>query len=350
MAQHFLLSAKARTLSMRSIFSMSEERAYAKFCRLRWHENNGKPICPECGCVDYWKLATPRKFGCKGCGKQFSVTTDTLFKSHKMSFRKMLEAIAVFTNGHLGVSALRLTREINVSYKTAWVLAHKMREAMALDHFAEDDTLDGVIEVDGAIIGGKPKRMEEGGDNWQGLRAAVKAEQLAKKRVIVVMREREDATRNRPARVRSFLVNKESDAVPILRKLAQKGSVIHADEAKGYDPLHGFFDTKRINHSKSYSDGNACTNLAESFFSRIRRAERGVHNSMGRGYTSYYSREMAWREENRRRSNGVQFVEILMNVLASPVSRRMKGYWQRRSSDNIGDPDKADLIRALKVA
>jgi len=114
---------------MRSIFSMSEDRAYAKFCRLRWHANKGKPICPECGCVDHWKLATPRKFGCSGCGKQFSITTDTLFKSHKMSFRKMLEAIAIFTNGALGVSALRLSREINVSYKTAWVLAHKMREA-----------------------------------------------------------------------------------------------------------------------------------------------------------------------------------------------------------------------------
>lgn len=348
MAQHFLLSAQARTLSLRSVFSMSEERAYAKFCRIRWPDTKGKPVCPECGCLDNWKLATPHKYGCSGCNAQFTVTSGTIFGSHKLPFRKLLEAIAIFTNGALGVSAVRLSREIKVSYKTAWVLAHKMREAMAIDYHKDDDALEGTVEVDGAVFGGKPKRMEAGGDNWEGLRAAVKAEQLAKKRLIVVAREREDEERERPARVRTFHVRKESDAVSILRKLVKPGSVVHADEASAYDPLHGFFDTKRINHSKTYSDGIACTNLAESFFSRMRRAERGVHNSIGRGYTSYYSWEMSWREENRRRPNGDQFVMILSNALASPVSRRMKGYWQRRKSDNDNDPDKVELIRVFK--
>mgnify|MGYP001584614200 CR=1 FL=1 len=220
---------------------------------------------------------------------------------------------------------------------------------MAVDYHMDDDALEGVVEVDGAVFGGKPKRMERGGDNWEGLRAAVRADQLAKKRLIVVMREREDGERARPARVRTFHVSKESDAVPILRKLVKPGSTVHADEASAYDPLHGYFETKRINHSKSYSDGIACTNQAESFFSRMRRAERGVHNSIGRGYTSYYSREMSWREENKRRPNGDQFLMILSNAMASPVSRRMKGYWQRRRSDNDNDPDKAELIRTFKL-
>lgn len=52
MAQHFLLSAAARTLSLKKIFSEGEEAAYRRFCRLRWPENNGEPICPACGCID----------------------------------------------------------------------------------------------------------------------------------------------------------------------------------------------------------------------------------------------------------------------------------------------------------
>jgi transposase-like protein len=352
MAQHFLLTREARTLSLRSVFSMSEDRAYAKFKRIRWAATKGRPICPKCGSEKHWELIAGRKWKCSvaKCRTQYSVTSGTIFASRKLEFRKILEAVAIFTNGALGVAALRLQRDIRVEYKTAWVLAHKLREAMGIDHRDAYDELDGVIEVDGAVFGGKPKRIANDPDNWEGLRAASKAEQLAKKRLIVVVREREDEGRDRPARVRTFHVSKESDAVPIMRKLVKKGSVVHADEANQYDALHGYFDTKRINHSKSYSDGIACTNQAESFFSRMRRAERGVYNSIGRGYTSYYAREMAWREENRRRPNGDLFAMILSSALASPVSRRMKGYWQRRKSDNDNDPDKAELIRVFKLS
>lgn len=351
MAQHFLLSPEARTLSLRSVFSMSEDRAYAKFKRVRWADTGGRPVCPKCGSTKHWVLIEDRKWKCAqaNCRKQFSATSDTIFASRKLQFRKILEAIAIFTNGALGVAALRLRRDIRVQYKTAWVLAHKLREAMALDQLQDDDHLDGIVEVDGAVFGGKPKRIANDPDNWEGLRAASKAEQLAKKRLIVVIRERDDPERDRPARVRTYHVGKEGDAVPIVRKLVKKGSIVHADEASQYDPLHGFFDTKRINHSKIYSDGIACTNQAESFFSRMRRAERGVYNSIGRGYTSYYAREMAWREENRRMANGSQFGAILRNALASPVSRRMKGYWQRRRSDIRTDPDKAELLKALNA-
>lgn len=351
MSQHFLLSSAARTLSLRSIFSMSEERAYAKFKRIRWDATKGRPVCPKCGSQNHWELIANRKWKCSvaKCRTQFSVTSGTIFASRKLEFRKILEAIAIFTNGALGVAALRLQREIKVEYKTAWVLAHKLREAMGIDYLDAYDELNGVVEVDGAVFGGKRKRIANDPDNWEGLRAASKIEQLAKKRLIVVMREREDETRERPARVRTFHVSKESDAVPIMRKLVKKGSVVHADEASQYDSLHGYFDTKRINHSKSYSDGIACTNQAESFFSRMRRAERGVYNSIGRGYTSYYALEMSWREENKRRPNGDLFSMILSNALASPISRRMKGYWQRHQAENENDPDKAELIRALKL-
>ncbi len=107
------------------------------------------------------------------------------------------------------------------------------------------------------------------------------------------------------------------------------GSILHADEATGWDRLHACFLTKRINHSESYSDGEACKNQAESFFSRIRRAEIGIHHRIAGHYLGAYASEMAWREDHRRVSNGVQYLTAVNAALTHPVSRQWKGYWQR---------------------
>ena len=74
------------------------------------------------------------------------------------------------------------------------------------------------------------------------------------------------------------------------------GSVIHADEASHWDSLHARYLTKRINHSVCYSDGQASTNMAESFFSRLRRSEIGIHHHFAGPYLSAYADEMAWRD------------------------------------------------------
>ena len=87
--------------------------------------------------------------------------------------------------------------------------------------------------------------------------------------------------------------------------------------------------TKRINHQQSYSDGEACTNMAESFFSRLRRAEIGTHHHIAGRHLEAYSREMAWRENHRRVSNGEQFIIAAHSALAHPVSREWKGYWEK---------------------
>lgn len=86
---------------------------------------------------------------------------------------------------------------------------------------------------------------------------------------------------------------------------------------------------KRINHSVAYSTPEACTNQAESFFSRLRRAEIGTHHSVAGPYLSAYAGEMAWRENNRRVSNGEQFAMIVNAAAEHPMSRQWKGYWER---------------------
>jgi hypothetical protein len=86
------------------------------------------------------------------------------------------------------------------------------------------------------------------------------------------------------------------------------GSTVYADEATHWDALHARFLTKRINHSEAYSDGDAGTNQAESFFSRLRRAEIRIHHHVAGPYLAAYAREMAWRENNRRINNGEQYL------------------------------------------
>ena len=93
------------------------------------------------------------------------------------------------------------------------------------------------------------------------------------------------------------------------------------------DALHSRYLTKRINHQVAYSADGACTNDAESFFSRLHRSEIGIHHSISR-HLAAYAGEMAWREDNRRRSNGEQYLLASMRHWYIP-SRTWKGYWQR---------------------
>jgi transposase-like protein len=131
MAQHFLLSAAARTLSLRKIYKAGEQAAYETFCQMRWPETNGEAVCPQCGCTETYTITTRRKFKCKACHHQFSVTSGTIFASRKMDFVDLLAAICILVNAAKGVSMVQLSRDLDCQYKTAFVLAHKLREAMA---------------------------------------------------------------------------------------------------------------------------------------------------------------------------------------------------------------------------
>lgn len=108
-----------------------------------------------------------------------------------------------------------------------------------------------------------------------------------------------------------------------------QGSIVHADEAAGWDRLHAHYEMRRINHSVAFSQDDACTNQAESFFSRLRRAEWGQHHHISGKYLLAYAREMAWREDNRRQANGSLHQMAAGAALGHPVSRIWAGYWQR---------------------
>ncbi len=161
MSQHFLLSANARTLSLAKVMRLSNAEAYQTFARIRWAQNDGEPFCPRCGCVAVYAYRSRPIYKCQGCESQFSITTDTIFASRKLPLRDLLAAIAIFVNGAKGISALQLSRDLDCQYKTAFVLAHKLREAMGAE--MKNRKLSGHVEVDGAYFGGyvRPENRKE---------------------------------------------------------------------------------------------------------------------------------------------------------------------------------------------
>lgn len=183
MSQHFLLSSKARGLSLAKLFSMSEEQAKDLFAELRWSETEGSPVCPACGHKEFYSIKTRNQFRCKDCAHTYSVTSNTIFANNKLPIKTYLIAIAIFTNAVKSVSALQLSRDLNCQYKTAWVLAQKIRESLLINR--NEEKLDGVCEIDGVYTGSyiRPK-------NDINKRIDRRKVFMPKKRVIISIRQR----------------------------------------------------------------------------------------------------------------------------------------------------------------
>jgi transposase-like protein len=149
---HILLSAKARTLSLREVFAMSDDQAFETFREVRWGRD-GKPACPACGVVaEHWFLPSRHQWRCRDCGHTFSVTSGTIFAHHKLPLQVYLGAVAIYTNAVKGLSALQMSRDLDVQYKTAFVLMHKLRQSL-MDQ-RDETPLAGEVQVDGGYVGG----------------------------------------------------------------------------------------------------------------------------------------------------------------------------------------------------
>ena len=207
---------------------MTDLEAYDTFKQVRWE--NGEPVCPRCGGFAVYEYRSRRVFKCKACGAQFSVTTGCIFASRKLPYRVILAAIAIFTNGAKGISALQLSRDLDVQYKTAFVLAHKLREAIGAD--MKGRKLSGTVEIDGAFFGGyvKPENKKE---DRKDRRLA--ENRSGKRRAVVIMRERKGKSF-------PFVADDEGDAMQEIQQRVTDGSTVHADEASCWDALHARFD------------------------------------------------------------------------------------------------------------
>jgi transposase-like protein len=322
MPQHFLLSSRARTLSLATVFRLTDAEAEATFRRIRWADTGGKPVCPACGSPDAYDCRRPNgatRFRCRACQKDFSITSGTLFAWLKRPLRTYLAAIVIFCNEHKGKSMLAMSRDLGLSYKAAFVLCHKMREAMAAT--MRGCLLGGegkTVEVDGAYFGGyvKPTNLRE-----KRIDRRLAQHLTGKRKSVVIIRER--GGDSLPA-----VFKAEGRATRFIKERIRRGTVVHADEAAAWDPLHAMFKVRRINHAQAYSLDGACTNWAEGYVSRLRRAESG-HGHISGPYLLRYAQEAAFREDRRRASNGEQVSKVVALAMTTKPSVDFAGYWQR---------------------
>ena len=114
-----------------------------------------------------------------------------------------------------------------------------------------------------------------------------------------------------------------------VRSRIAKGTIVNADDSANWNALHARFEMKRVDHAEAYSLDGACTNWAEEFFSRMRRAEIGHHHHVAGPYLLRYAQEASWREDNRRLSNGEQVNRVAALALSNRPSVDFSGYWQR---------------------
>lgn len=199
-----------------------------------------------------------------------------------MDFTELLAAIALFVNGAKGSSMLQMSRDLDCQYKTAFVLCHKLREALAGERKGIE--LDGVVEVDGMYVGGHIRPANVAADRVDRRLAEY---QTGKRRVVVAFRERE-------GRTLPFVAKHESEGVELASKHVDRMAVIHADEASHWDGLYAGWQVERINHSEAYSLDGVCTNQVESYFSRLRRMIQGQHHHVSPQYLYQFANHAAW--------------------------------------------------------
>lgn len=320
--QHYLLTAKARSFSLLQIARLSDDEAFDMFKDARWPEG---VRCPKCDHHDHYWLGTRKQWRCKCCKHTFSVTSGTIFNNRKLPLSTYLAAIAIYTNAVKGISAMQLMRDLDVQYKTAFVLAHKLRESLMDD---ETPVLDHEVEVDAAYVNGhvRPKNRLQ---NRIDRRLA--KNQDPEKRAIYVARERHENEGMGGFKTVTAVARSENETSikAFVKKHVAKGAMVSADENRSYDALHASYKMERVNHSKEYVGANGeNTNQAESFFSRFRRMQLGQVHKFGNLYLNRYANEAAYREDTRRQSNGEIFFNIMERCADKPVSRHFKGYWQ----------------------
>jgi hypothetical protein len=177
-----------------------------------------------------------------------------------------------------------------LSYRSPFVLLHKLREAMA-EEIKGRPYWRGRQTIDGSYFGGYVRSA-----NVKAHRRdrRLTRNQSGKRKVVAIVRERDG--NSVPA-----VFNSEGQAASFIRAHIAKGTVMH--EAAPWDNPHERFEVKRINLQEAYSLDGACTEMAE-YFSRLRRAEIGIQHHVAGAYLLRYAQESSWREDNRRVSDG----------------------------------------------
>lgn len=266
---------------------------------LLWPEG---PTCPHCGNADAKRITKlagkstrPGVYKCKECRKPFSVTVGTVFERSHIKLHQWVYATHLLSAGKKGTSSLQISRMLGVTYKTAWFMTHRIREAMRELGLTPMGGEGEIVEADETYYGKpetsrvSPRRLKEG-------RPYIKGDKKWNNRPIVSLVQR-------GGKVRSFHVAvADKDTVQkIVRENIAAETRLHTDESRLYTGSEAFFAThETVKHSaKEYARGDVHTNSAEGFFSIFKRGMRGNYQHCKEKHLHRYLAEFDFRYNNR---------------------------------------------------
>jgi len=271
-----------------------EDAARAHVESIRWPDG---PICPHCGVINQGirplqgNSMGPGWYYCESCKDKFTVRMGTVYERSHLPLHKWLLAFRLMASSKKGFSAHQLSRTLNVTYKTAWFVAHRIREAMA-DHDPEPfGGKDKVVEVDETFIG-PADYVFVNGKGWQQKRGTV-----SKRKIISLV--------ERGGRAKSVKV--EDLTIKTIKKVLCNNvvldSTLNTDEAQHYKEVGKKFSKhEAVNHSiGEYKRGDASTNTVEGFFSIFKRGMVGIYQHCGEQHLQRYLHEFDFRYSNREK-------------------------------------------------
>lgn len=353
--RNFLHCAPLRDFTLAHVSEMSEDDCFWHFAVARFGARENF-ACPHCAVIDnhYFRSAR-RQWRCKHCDVSFSATTGTAFQDRKLSFKKMLLAIVYFVSSAKGIASLHLSRMLNVQVKTAFVLAGKLREALA--RAADQTPLCETVEADGGYFGGRPRkgrnkhkptpeqiekriRAKIAFENGSGPRprpsmTKSNIERRKKRRVVFVLRQHSGLEGHGAVRTIVAVLKAESEdqVTPVIEENVVRGALIMTDENAAYVRLSANYEHEVVNHSQTFSTIDGVNeNQAEAFFSRVRRYYLGISHKCEPKYLADIVWEMAWREDVRRQTEGTKLAHLLKTTWANGRSIKWRGYWQKRKA------------------
>ena len=292
------------TLSMMAaVRRFTEEEAERLFVQARWP--NGV-ACGRCGSlnVQIRQSRLPAPYRCRDCRHDFSVKSGTVMQDSKLPLHKWALAIYLLTSHPKGVSSLQLARDLGVTQRTAWHLAHRIRKAWA----AAPALFDGPVEVDEMFVGGLERNKHSSKRHRHGGGSVGKA---------IVVGARDRAT----GRVAAGVVGRvDSDTlVGFIRQHAAKGATIYTDDHRAY--LGMPFAHQSVNHSgREYVRGPVWTNGIESVWATFKRGYRGVYHQMSRQHLQRYVCEFEGRLNDRHSDT----LDQMSHLAAGMAGKRLR--------------------------
>ena len=279
---------------------------------------NGEPVCAHCGCtarVTKVKANVEKRirlglWRCGDCKKQFTVKVGTVFEHARIPLNKMLQAVYLMTSSKKGVSAHQLHRMLEVTYKSAWFLAHRIREAMRSGDLTPFGSNGGAVEVDETYFGTK-KGVERGKGGFRH------------KMAVLALVDRDSG------QMRTFAFEKiKGDQVhAIVRTNISREARLMTDEARMYWKLGREFAEHgtTLHGSKQYvdlKDRTIHTNTVEGAFSIFKRGMKGVYQHCGEQHLHRYLAEFEFRY-NTRTANGFNDVARSAEALKGIAGKRL---------------------------